>query len=389
MLQDTGMLFSPHFRLAYAGWSEMVGGEKMENQKKVIVACGGTGGHLFPGVAVAQELKQRGHEVKLLISEKKVDAEASKKYGDLDFATVPAIAKPATLSLKMIPFLWKFWKTKAKCTQILKDFGVDAVIGMGGFTSMPPVIAGKKLGAKTYVHDSNALPGKANRMTARWCDAVLLGLEAAKEYFGGSKVEITGTPVREELQNIPSREEAAKKLDLDPAKKTVLVMGGSQGAKNLNSLVVEASKAMPDIQFIQITGNLDHDRVKDELGDTGGRHKLIAFCDDMASVYAVTDVVVMRSGASSLSEISYLGLASILVPYPYAADDHQTKNAEVFEKAEAALLRQERELDAGMLVADLSSILLETEKLVNMSAASAALGVKDAAKRVCNVIEKG
>lgn len=361
----------------------------MESKKKVIVACGGTGGHLFPGVAVAQELKRRGHAVKLLISEKKVDAEASKKYGDLDFATVPAIAKPATLSLKMIPFLLKFWKTQSACKQILKGFGANAVIGMGGFTSMPPVIAGKKLGAKTYVHDSNALPGKANRMTARWCDAVLLGLEAAKSYFEGSKVEITGTPVREELQKIPSRADAAAKLGLDPEKKTVLVMGGSQGAKKLNSLVVEASKAMPDVQFIQITGNLDFDRVNEELGETNGRHKLIAFCDDMASVYAVTDVAVMRSGASSLSEISYLGLASILVPYPFAADDHQTKNAEVFEKAEAALLRQERDLDAGMLVADLSSILLDTEKLVNMSAASAALGVKDAAERVCNVIEKG
>ncbi|MGJ8672331.1 undecaprenyldiphospho-muramoylpentapeptide beta-N-acetylglucosaminyltransferase [Rubritalea sp.] len=361
----------------------------MESKKKVVIACGGTGGHLFPGVAVAQEMKRRGHDVRLLISEKKVDAEASAKYGDLAFDTVPAVAKPATLSPKMIPFLWKLWKTTNKCKALLRGFEADAVIGMGGFTSLPPVIAGKKMGALTFVHDSNAVPGRANRLTAKWCDKVLLGMEQARAYFPHSVVEITGTPVREEIHSLPSRDEASKKLGLDPDLKTVLVMGGSQGAKQLNSLVVEASKAMPAVQFIHITGNFDYDRVMTELGDDSPSHHLIKFCDDMASVYAMTDLAIIRSGASSLSEISYLGLASILVPYPYAADDHQTKNAEVFEQAEAAVLRQEVDLDAGVLVADVTSILGETEKLVNMSAASASLGVKDAATRVCAMVENG
>jgi len=359
----------------------------MESKKKVVIACGGTGGHLFPGVAVAQEMKRRGHTVRLLISEKKVDAQASEKYGDLEFDTVPAIAKPATLSLKMLPFLWKLLKTTAKCKGLLRNFEADAVIGMGGFTSLPPVMAGKKLGAKTFVHDSNALPGKANRLTAKWCDKVLLGQEEARPYFPKSEIEITGTPVREELHCLPPRAEAAEKLGVDPSLKTVLVMGGSQGARQLNRLVVEASKAMPDIQFIHITGNFDHDRVKADMGEHCSNHKLIAFCDDMASIYAVTDLVLMRAGASSLSEISYLGLASILVPYPYAADDHQTKNAEVFANANAAILRQESDLDAGMLVAEVTSIFEGSENLEKMSVASAALGVKDAATRVCTVIE--
>ncbi|MEO1856308.1 MAG: undecaprenyldiphospho-muramoylpentapeptide beta-N-acetylglucosaminyltransferase [Rubritalea sp.] len=359
----------------------------MESKKKVVIACGGTGGHLFPGVAVAQEMKRRGHDVRLLISEKKVDADASEKYGDLEFDTVPAIGKPATLSPKIIPFIWKMLKTTAKCKGLLKNFGADAVIGMGGFTSLPPVMAASKLGAKTFVHDSNALPGKANRLTAKWCDKVLLGMKEARSYFPQSEIEITGTPVREELHSLPSRESAAKKLGLDSSLKTVLVMGGSQGAKQLNTLVVEASKAMPDIQFIHITGNFDHDRVKTEMGENCPNHRLIAFCDDMPSIYAITDLVIMRSGASSLSEISYLGLASILVPYPYAADDHQTKNAEVFAAANAAVIRQESELDAGMLVADITNVLTESDNLEKMSVASAALGVKDAATRVCTVIE--
>ncbi|MFT5633161.1 MAG: UDP-N-acetylglucosamine--N-acetylmuramyl-(pentapeptide) pyrophosphoryl-undecaprenol N-acetylglucosamine transferase [Rubritalea sp.] len=355
---------------------------------KIIIACGGTGGHLFPGVAVAQELKSRGHVVKLLISQKKVDARASEKYKDLDFDTVPAVAKPRTLSLKMIPFMWKMWKTIGQCKRMHKEFGTDAVIGMGGFTSMAPVLAGHKMGAKAYVHDSNALPGKANRLTAKWCDKVFIGFEEAREYFPSNKyeVELTGTPVRDEIRILPSREGAALKLGLDAEMQTVLVMGGSQGAKRLNSLVVGASKAMPAVQFLQITGNGDFERVKAELGDAQ-HHKLFAFCDDMAAAYAVSDLAVMRSGASSLTELSYLGMASILVPYPTAADDHQTLNAEVFEKVGAGLLRKESDMDAGSLVADLTAVLGDTERLVNMAAAAEGLSVKDAAERICKAVE--
>jgi len=128
--------------------------------------------------------------------------------------------------------------------------------------------------------------------------------------------------------------------------------------------------------------------VKEAVGDSEN-HKLLAFCDDMAAAYAVSDLALIRSGASSLTEIAYIGLASILVPYPYAADDHQTLNAEVFEKAEAALLRAEKDIDEGSLVADISAILDDTESLVNMSAASEKLAVKDAAERICAVIEAG
>ncbi|WP_018970045.1 undecaprenyldiphospho-muramoylpentapeptide beta-N-acetylglucosaminyltransferase [Rubritalea marina] len=358
-------------------------------EMKLVVACGGTGGHLFPGVAVAQELKRRGHQVRLLISEKKVDAQASSKYGDLDFDSVPAVAKPATLSPKMIPFLWKLWKTKVQCRNILKQFGADAVIGMGGFTSLPPVMAAKQLGLRAYVHDSNAVPGRANRMTAKWCDKVLLGMGEAKSFFPNSEVEVTGTPVREEMQQLPSRAEAAARLDIDPEKQTVMVMGGSQGAKQLNSLVVEAASGMPSIQFVHVTGNFDYERVCGLISEQTSNHKVMAFCEQMADLYAVADLAVIRSGASSLSEISYLGIASLLVPYPYAADDHQTKNAEVFVKAGAASMLQESEMDGGVLLAELNALLSDEERLEKMKKMSHAAGVQDATAQVCNVIEAG
>ena len=357
----------------------------MSKKMNVLIACGGTGGHLFPGIAVAEKLEKRGHGVLLLISEKKVDAQASRKYSDLDFLTVPAIAKPPTLSPKMIPFLFRLWKTVRQCKSILKSKGSDAVLGMGGFTSLPPVLAGKKMGLTTYVHDSNALPGKANRLTSRWCNQVLLGWADAGAYFPNAKVAVTGTPVRKELKKLPTQADAREKYGLSQEGRAVLVMGGSQGAKHLNSIVVEAAKAMPGVQFLHITGSLDHDRVVEMVGDREGYH-VLSFCDDMSSAYAACDLAVCRSGASSMTELAYIGMPSVLVPYPYAADDHQTINAAVFEKAGATVLRQEADLDSGELVAELTRVLDDEAVFQDMVEKTEALAVKDAAARICDVI---
>ena len=413
----------------------------MSKKMNVLIACGGTGGHLFPGIAVAETLKRQGHNVLLLISEKKVDAQASKKYGILTFKTVPAIAKPPTLSLRMIPFLFKLWKSIRQCRAILKEHQCDVVLGMGGFTSLPPIIAGRRMKLATYVHDSNALPGRANRLTARWCNKVLLGLDAAKKFFPTSKVIITGTPVRQELV-APLRPDRAKvTFDLPSDGKVVLVMGGSQGAKHLNSLVIEAAKAlqkapatkqapkkisdqvaerktqslaatqampilapldkaakktasdkatkaiqgMPKVRFLHITGAADYQRVKELTKDIEG-YKVISFCDDMASAYAACDVALCRAGASSMTELAYAGMPSILVPYPYAADDHQTVNAAVFEKAGAAILRQESDLDSILLVNDLTRMLEDDGVWQEMAKQADALAVKDAAIQICKVI---
>lgn len=411
----------------------------MSKKINVLIACGGTGGHLFPGIAVAESLERRGHKVLLLISEKKVDAQASQKYGILKFITVPAIAKPATLSPKMIPFLIKLRKSIRQCKTILKEHECDVVLGMGGFTSLPPVYAGKRLKLATYVHDSNALPGKANRLTARWCRKVLLGLEEAGKYFKPHKVVITGTPVRQELR-APLRQDrsrAAFKLPSDG--KTVLVMGGSQGAKHLNTMVVEAAQQLikqappqktkdlaeqvterktkalaaaqsmtaptepsstsaqqrsrrarannghAKVSFLHITGAADYERVNKLTKDIEG-YKVLAFCDDMAAAYAACDVALCRAGASSMTELSYVGMPSILVPYPYAADDHQTFNAKVFEQSGAAILRQESELDTPTLVDDLNRLITDDDLRQSMSQQAEALAVKDATDQICQVI---
>jgi UDP-N-acetylglucosamine--N-acetylmuramyl-(pentapeptide) pyrophosphoryl-undecaprenol N-acetylglucosamine transferase len=349
----------------------------------VIIACGGTGGHLFPGIAVAQELKSRGHEVLLLISEKKVDARASEKYTELRFETVKAIAKPPTLSPKMIPFLLRLWKTIKRCGRIVEREKADVVLGMGGFTSFPPVFSGAKKGLRTYVHDSNAIPGRSNRLTARRCTKVLLGLKEASSYFPKAEVVVTGTPVRDELENLPSREEGCAVFGLDSAKRTLLVMGGSQGASKLNELVAEGS-VNSDWQVLHLAGQGDFDRLNNQVGDRPG-YKVLAFCDQMAAAYAASDFCVARSGASSLTELTRASLPALLVPFPHAADDHQTANALVYEEAGAAVLKQQSELAAAEIMGMLES--LNDEIISKMKEAMEGLAVLDAASQIANVIE--
>ena len=354
---------------------------------KILIACGGTGGHLFPGIAVGEALRARGHEVMLLISEKKVDSEASAKYTHLRFKTVPAVAKPPTLSLRMLPFLWKLWGSISQCKAIILEFQADAVLGMGGFTSLPPVYAGHKLGLKTFIHDSNARPGRANVMTSRFCTRVFFGLDAAKKFFPNRETVTTGTPVRPEIMNLPTREEAAARFGLDPTRPTIVVTGGSQGARRLNELSAQAAASLPpETQVLHIAGALDFQRVS-EIAHGRPGYKVLGFCDQMPSAYAIADLVIARSGASSMTEIAIAGHPSILVPYPYAADDHQTRNAEVFAEAGAAVLVQERDLDAEKLASLATSILQDLPTHQRMAKAARALAVPDAADRVCAAIE--
>lgn len=342
---------------------------------------------MFPGIAVAEELRSRGHEAMLLISKKKVDREGTEKYGELKFEEVEAIAKPATFSPRMVPFLWKLLQTTLGCRKLLKRAGGDAVLGMGGFTSLPPVFAGHRLGMKAFVHDSNALPGKANRLTARWCDKVLVGLEAAVKYFGGRPAVVTGTPVRKELQELPTRDEAAAAFGLAPKRPVLLVMGGSQGARKLNRMAPAAAALLKaEVQVLHIAGGRDEPEVRVEAGGREGYH-VVGFCDRMADAYAVGDLVISRAGASSLTELAHAGLPSILVPYPYAADDHQTRNGEVFAEAGAAEMVQEADLSVEKLAEMIDGIVGDLPRRERMSKAARGLAVPDAAVRVAKVIE--
>ncbi len=356
--------------------------------KQFVIACGGTGGHLFPGLAIAEVLQKRGHEVLLFVSPKEIDQTALKGYAGYRVEKLTVIGMPRIYSFKMISFTTRFFGAIGHCMGIYKEVKPSAVLSMGGFTSAPAVLAAYFKKIPTMVHDSNAIAGKANRFVSRYVTTIVLGMDECRKFFKGREIQITGTPIRQSLMNATSKD--YKALGLDSDKKTIFIMGGSQGATGLNSLVLAALESLeekfPQWQFIHLTGQDDYKRVKETYEKLGIKSFVSAFYSRMEEIYGVADVAVVRSGASSLTELAHFGLPSVLVPYPAAADDHQTANANVFVRAGAAVLLPQKSTSGSELAAQLEKIM-DPEVLVKMSQNAKNLDVPDAAEKVADLLE--
>jgi len=346
---------------------------------------------LFPGIAVAQEITKQGGKAILLISEKAIDKTASDDYPELTFVPLPAIAMPRVLSLKFPMFLWRFFRSLSECRSILRRYDITSVIGMGGFTSLPPVIAGHRAKLPTFVHDSNAFPGKANRLAARFCDEVFIGMEATAKYFTAYKTSLVGTPVREAIlsrrdASAEDKSAARESLGLDGERMTVVVTGGSQGARAVNSAMVAALEKLPAdaLQVFWITGPNEYQRVNEEVAKLKQTVKVVDFCSRMEDALIAADIAVARAGASTLTEFSAVGLPAILIPYPFAADDHQTHNAKNYADRGAALLFHENELGEGVLADTLSALAEDRERLQEMSSAMAVMFQDSPAETIAN-----
>lgn len=344
--------------------------------RTVLIACGGTGGHLFPGIAVAQELVAHGHRPLLLISGKTIDKTASDAYPDLRFIPLPAVGMPAVLSLKFPVFVWKFLKSLGLCRKVIKKNEISAVLGMGGFTSLPPVMAGHWLKLPTFVHDSNALPGKANRIAARFCDEVFIGMDAAAVHFPSRPTVMVGTPVRQAVRGAADasdeqRSTARESFGLAPDCKTLLVTGGSQGARALNRALGHALQDLPGdtLQVLWIAGAADVDEVAEMAELAPQRVKVLSFCDRMEDALAAADFALARAGASTLTEFSAVGLPAVLVPYPYAAEDHQRVNAKHYTDQGAGEMIVEAELSPQHLADTLARWTVDDALLSSMSSA--------------------
>lgn len=359
------------------------------SDRRLVIACGGTGGHLFPGIAVAEAWSRQGGDVILLISEKQIDALAAEGYAHLRFERMHSVAMPRPYSPKMFTFLAKVAGSLFDCRRLLKTFDAEAVLGMGGFTSAAPLLAGRMAGLPTFIHESNAIPGRANRLNARFARKILVGFEDCGPHFGGGKpVETVGTPIRPSVSKRPTREEAAAFFGLDPKKKTVMVMGGSQGARRVNELV---AASLPEIagagaQVLHISGPSDYESLLPAYEQNPKAGKLVSFCSEIQFAYGAADLAVCRSGASTLTELSHYGLPAVLIPYPFAADDHQTRNAEIFSRPGAAELWTQGELDETNFGRRLAGLLSDPAKLAAMGTKMAELAVPDASDRVCEVV---
>ena len=354
-----------------------------------IIACGGTGGHLFPGIAVAEVLRERGHEVLLFVSEKEIDSLALSTRSQFRFEKLPTVGFPSFYSPAIFGFVRRFTESLSLCRSIYQKFKPQVVLGMGGFTSTAPILAGRMRGISTLVHESNAIPGKANRLAAKMVRAVLLGFKEAAQFFPKTRTEITGTPIRSELKRV-DRQLAREQLGLQPELATMLVMGGSQGASGINQAIIKASPVLRNalLQVIHLSGTRDERLVADNYQREKIHAYVAAFHHHMEKVYSAADFAVARSGAASLAELACFGLPSILIPFPYAADDHQTRNAEIVAHAGAAIVLKESELTPELLSQKVLEMIGHPERIRQMSQRSLTLAPQDAAARIATTMEE-
>jgi UDP-N-acetylglucosamine--N-acetylmuramyl-(pentapeptide) pyrophosphoryl-undecaprenol N-acetylglucosamine transferase len=309
----------------------------------VAIACGGTGGHLFPGIAVAVELQKRGCQIGLLISPKEIDQQAVKIARDMEIFTLPAVGLQ---NRNYLSFALSFWKSFRAAIAVFKRRPPQAVLAMGGFTSAPPVLAARKFGAKTFLHESNTIPGRANRFLARYVDEAFVGFPETADRIQAGKKSVTGTPVRPQFSEPSPLQVAACRsaLGLTPGRPTVLVVGGSQGASGLNNLILSALPLLPSKkwQWLHLTGANDFEKVKAAYSAQKLKAVVKPFLAEMELALGAATVAVSRAGASSLAEIAAMRLPSLLVPFPAAADNHQFFNAHAFERTGAARLLEQK-----------------------------------------------
>ncbi|VVM05758.1 UDP-N-acetylglucosamine--N-acetylmuramyl-(pentapeptide) pyrophosphoryl-undecaprenol N-acetylglucosamine transferase [Methylacidimicrobium cyclopophantes] len=357
----------------------------------VVIACGGTGGHLLPGLAVAEELKRRGKGICLLLSEKEIDRTALEGEGEYPWETLPTMGWPGPFSTNTPIFFWRLWRSRRSCLSLFGRLQPGAVLGMGGFLSAVPLFVAGERNIPTLLHESNAVPGLVTRLFCRKVDRVLLGFAQCRALLGGASAVVTGTPLRERLRKIP-RGEAADALGLSADRPTILILGGSQGARAVNRLLQEAVGALArsscPVQVLHLSGLADREACLASYR----AHRIPAivesFSHRMDLFYSLADVAVARAGAATLAEVAFYGLPSILIPFPYAADNHQRANAKAFVEAGASLSYDQGALSGEVLATAVEEILNDARKRQRMSEAAASLARPDAARLVAEEVER-
>ncbi|MBU2055129.1 MAG: undecaprenyldiphospho-muramoylpentapeptide beta-N-acetylglucosaminyltransferase [Proteobacteria bacterium] len=345
---------------------------------RMIVAGGGTGGHLFPGIAIAEEFLRRDPRNRVLFIGTERGLE-KKILGPLGFPL--RILKVEGLKGRgaggVVASLLKVPGSMVASFEIIREFAPDVVIGVGGYASGPAVLMARLMGKKTAIAEQNAFPGLTNRILGRFAHRVFLSFSASQKWFRAGRTRVAGNPIRSAfLEEKAAGERNGRRF-------TVLVFGGSQGAHAINRIVGEAlDDLLPlkdRLRFIHQTGEEDREAVAGAYRKRGFEAKVSPFITDMAAAYREADLLVCRAGATSIAEITAAGKAAILIPFPFAAGDHQTRNAEVLAAAGAAEMMPEGSLNGPRLAEAIERICRDPGAVRKMEAAAAALGNRRAA----------
>ncbi|MFY9644122.1 MAG: undecaprenyldiphospho-muramoylpentapeptide beta-N-acetylglucosaminyltransferase [Terriglobales bacterium] len=346
---------------------------------RIVIAGGGTGGHVIPALAIAQQLKKQfGAEVLFIGTARGIETRLVPQAGfPLELIQVGALNKVSLMT--RLKTLFDLPRAIAASSRLLSDFDPEVVIGVGGYASGPAMVAAIRRRLPTLAFEPNVVPGFANRMIARWVSAAAVHFEETCQYFPHCKV--TGVPVRQAFFSI-----AAKTSGVP----TLLVFGGSQGARAINQAMIESLPGLrakiPGIHVIHQTGQRDYDRVLAAYQQSGISGEVHKFIDDMPGTFARADLLVCRSGASTVGEITAAGKPAIFVPFPAAADDHQNVNARALERAGAAVVVEESNLGAAYLVDTIAALIGDTARLQSMSAAAKSLAHPKAVEEIAEMV---
>ncbi len=358
---------------------------------RVIVTGGGTGGHIYPALAIAQGIVAQGTEHKILYvgTRESMEAHLVPEHG-FDFAAVSGQGLPRKLNAETFKVIGKSFKALWETKKILKDFHPDLIVGTGGYVSGPVVLTGAMAGIPTILHEQNALPGITNRTLSHLVRRVLLTFPESKAHFGNKKkLMVVGLPVRSEIGRV-SREEGAKHFGLRPDRPTILVTGGSRGARTLNKAMVSVLQALadrPEVQVIWATGKVTYEETLDALkaGSVSFERpnwRIMEYLSDMPEAYACADLFVGRAGAATLAELAVAGKPGILIPYPFAAENHQEYNARAVVKAGAARMILDKDLTGDKLRQEVESLLTNGAELGKMSEAAVKLAKPHALEEI-------
>lgn len=362
---------------------------------KAIITGGGTGGHIYPALAIAEELKNRGWEIIYLGSDHRMEAEIVPQVG-YDFKALSLRPFPRSFSLKIFSSLYNNFKAFFKAFTLIRKSEADLVIGTGGFVAGPVVLAAFFLRKKTLIHEQNAYPGITNKLLAKVVDKVCLNFKESAEYLKISsqdKIEITGNPVRPSIINV-DRELAYKKLSLSKDLKTILITGGSLGAEVINKNLIKVYQYAVEnkVQLLHLTGRKNYDKVIKRLNDNNINPdnpllSIISYLNEMEYALAAADLIIARAGATGLAEITSCGIPSILIPFAAAAENHQLFNAKTLVNNNAALLIEESDLNEEILLDKVKVILEDELKLKSMADAAISMSQKDSLAKIIKVIE--
>ena len=354
---------------------------------RVLIAAGGTGGHIYPGIAVANEVKRRdpASVVRFVGTarglENRLVPQAGFELSIIESAGLKNVSLAARLR-----GLWLLPKSFLAARRLIRDFRPDIVVGAGGYVSGPVLLVASLLRVPTLVMDSNALPGWTNRVLARFVDKATVSFQEALPYFRGKAV-LTGNPVRSEFFEIPAKPREGQRFNL-------LVFGGSQGARAINDAMIAALPGLaPKKDLVRVThqtGESEFGKVQQGYEAAGWKEtaEVKRYIDDMVSEFAQADLIICRAGATTSAEIVAAGKAAIMIPFPLAADDHQRKNAEALENGGAARMILQKDLSGERLAREINLLIDEPDRITEMEAASRKLGRRDAAAVTVEMMEE-